>query len=150
MAAKTAAPQPDVIEIPTVELVAEEPQPEVTPEQTPIPGAYRLEWWPAAVRWPGIAQPIQPAKVFATTQGLYVYTRVPGDPSTGLEPAYFSPVAYDKTPPPATGYAARQAGIIIETAAGRVIVQPLGGCGCAHRELKSWRPTWANRNEAWS
>jgi hypothetical protein len=116
----------------------------------PIPSSYRAEWWPAAVRLPGIPQPIPLAKVYATAEGLYVYDQAPstGDPN-GTRPVFFSPINYDKTPRPSTGYAARQAGIKLSTAAGDVIVQQLQGCGCAKRALGNWRPGWGSRIEPW-
>jgi hypothetical protein len=116
----------------------------------PIPTAYRAEWWPAAVRLPGQPQPISLAKVYATAEGLYVYDEAPstGDPN-GIRPKFYSPILYDKTPRPATGYAARQAGIKLTTAAGDVIVQQLTGCGCAKRALGNWRPGWGSRIESW-
>lgn len=115
----------------------------------PIPSAYRAEWWPAAVRLPGLPQPIPLAKVYATAEGLYVYDEPPstGDPN-GSRPRFFSPIDYDKTPRPATGYAARQ-GIKLHTGAGDVIVQQLTGCGCAKRALGNWRPGWGSRIEPW-
>ncbi len=128
---------------------AAEPEAPSGPPPTPIPSAIRAEWWPAAVRLPGQVQPIRVAKVYATRQGLYVYTSPPADPTNGLEPDFFSPINYDKTHRPGSSYAARQAGLIIVTDAGNVVVQQLGGCGCTHQALKSWRPTWANYNESW-
>lgn len=169
MPAKKPAGPPAVIEIPTVELLPEFadmlppgatlvydttpilpplPEPE-QPQPIPVPATYRAEWWPAAVRLPGQPQPIPVAKVFATRDGLYVYRSVPADQNTGMPPDFYSPIHYDKTPQPRTGYAAQQAGVQIVTEAGVVIVQALGGCGCSYRALKTWRPAWANRCEAW-
>jgi hypothetical protein len=125
----------------------------VAEQAIPTPTAMKAEWFPAAVRLPGDTNPLPLAKVYATAAGLYVYTRRPDqtdqtDPD-GRTPHFYSPINFDKTPRPRTGYAARQAGITIHTDAGLVTVQPLGGCGCSARALKSWRPTWASRNEAW-
>lgn len=120
-------------------------------ESAPVPVSYKNEWFPAMVKVPDLPAPIRVAKVYATSSGLYVYTRRPrqGHTLTGGTPHWWARVDYDKTPRPATGYAARDAGIHLVTEAGVVVVQPLGGCGCQHGSLKAWRPDWANRNEAW-
>lgn len=149
--AKTTAP-PELLddELLDDDLTPEpEPVAEPAPAATPTPTSIRAEWWPAAVRLPGQEQPIRTAKVFATREGLYVYTGRPADAANGLEPDFYSPILYDKTARPGTSYAARQAGHIIVTEAGHVVVQQLGGCGCTHQALKSWRPAWASYNEAW-
>lgn len=118
------------------------------PPATPTPNTIRAEWFPAAVRLPDMTV-VRMVKVFAADTGVYVYTAVPDDPISGLEPAFFSPVHYDKTPTLPPEYAARQVGIQLITDAGPVTVQPLAGCGCTHRALKDWRPLWAGRIEPW-
>jgi hypothetical protein len=128
------------------------------PQPIPVPTSYRAAWFPVSVRLPrepGGLEPkvIRVAKVWATPQGLYVYTAPPDDRATNPAsigtPEFFSPIDYDKTPKPSGEYAARQKAIRIITDAGDVRLQRLGGCGCSHRNLKNWRPTWATRNEAW-
>lgn len=121
------------------EMLADEPAP------IPAPTAYRASWWPYTVVLPDGTR-ISPAKVFATREGLYVYTRVPADHTT---PDYYFPILYDKTPQPAADYAARQKGVRIETPDGTIRMAHAGGCGCGHK-LKPWRPTWASRIEPWS
>lgn len=117
----------------------------------PVPVNYRAEWWPAMVKLPDFPTPVRLAKVYATATGLYVYTRRPAQQhrATGGVPHWWARLDYDKTPRPATGYAARDAGIHLATEVGNVVVQPLGGCGCQNGALKAWRPDWATRNEAW-
>lgn len=119
--------------------------------RAPTPTAYRAEWWPASVNLPDLRQAIRLARVYATPQGLYVYTRAPRQPDrqTGGVPFWWAPLDYDKTARPATGYAARSAGIHLVTDVGTAVVQPLSGCGCSNGILKAWRPSWAARNEPW-
>ncbi len=116
----------------------------------PVPTAYRAEWWPAHVRLPDHVQAVPLARVYATTEGLYVFTRRPpqAERATGGTPFWWARLLYDKTPKPVTGYPARDAGIPLVTEVGTVTVTPLGSCGCGH-SLKAWRPQWAQRNEAW-
>lgn len=108
----------------------------------PVPTAYRWSWWPAMVTLPsGTVFP--QVKVYATAEGLYVYNR------TG-DPAYWSPIDYEKTRPPASTYPASEKLVRIWTPDEELIlIQPLQGCGCGN-PLKNWRPDWAYRNEAWS
>ncbi|HTG49954.1 MAG TPA: hypothetical protein VL915_05630 [Gemmatimonadales bacterium] len=121
--------------------------PPTSPPSIPTPTAYRKEWWPVMVRWPGLKGEPKVAKAYATRQGLFVFTA----PNTEADPAFFSPIDYDKTTPPTSNYAAtRNKRTVIHTDAGEVSIYPLGGCGCNHRALKAWRPSWATRNEAWS
>lgn len=118
----------------------------------PIPTAVINQWWPAFVRPPDEDHAWNLCKVFLTPQGLYVYRTPPSVPETfasGAMPAWYSTVDFEKTRKPVSGYAARNAGIPIVTAAGTVNVQPTGGCGCAHRGLKRWRPTWSRNVIRW-
>lgn len=118
----------------------------------PIPTAVINQWWPAFVRVPNDDTVWNLCKVFLTPQGLYVYRAVPSEPETftsGAMPTWYSSVDFEKTRKPASGYAARNAGIPIETAAGTVNVQPTGGCGCAARGIKGWRPTWSRNVISW-
>lgn len=118
----------------------------------PIPTAVINQWWPAFVRVPDDDTVWNLCKVFLTPQGLYVYRAVPSEPETftsGAMPTWYSSVDFEKTRKPASGYAARNAGIPIETAAGTVNVQPTGGCGCAARGIKGWRPTWSRNVISW-
>lgn len=117
----------------------------------PVPVSFRAEWWPAMVQLPDYPTPVRLAKVFVAASGLYVYTARPPiqHRATGGTPHWWARVDFDKTPRPATGYAARDAGVLLVTEAGSVVVQPLGGCGCQNGALRAWRPDWANRNEAW-
>jgi hypothetical protein len=120
-------------------------------QSAPVPSSYKAEWWPAHVRFPDLEKPARLAKVYATPQGLYVYVRCPGqmDRATGGTPFWYAPLLYDKTPRPATGYAARNAGIALFTEVGQVTLTVLGSCGCSNGSLRAWRPQWADRNEAW-
>lgn len=108
----------------------------------PTPITYRWSWWPAMVTLPnGTVYP--QAKVYATLEGLYVYAAVG-------EPTYYTPINYDKTRPPPASYPANQKTVRIWTPNDeQVTIQPLQGCGCGN-PLKSWRPEWAYRVEAWS
>lgn len=121
------------------------------PPAPATPTAYRACWFPASVRRPdGGLIPV--AKVYATAAGLFVYATPPplADRATGGTPKYHVGIDYDKTPPPLTGYAARQKGVKLITADGEVVrVQPLAACSCSYADLRDWRPTWANRSEAW-
>jgi hypothetical protein len=119
----------------------------------PIPTAVVAEWFPSYFRPPGEDQPWAVCKAFLTPQGLYVYRAAPVESetfTTGATPAWYSPVDFAKTAKPVTGYAAMNAGIPIETAAGRVNVQPYPGCGCGHRKLKNWTPSWSRNRISWT
>lgn len=129
---------------PPLELVAESPAAALPP----TPHAYKAIWWPAQIVLPdGTLHRI--AKVIAASEGLYVYDRVPHDRVNGLDPAWYAPIDFDKTATPRTGYATREKNVRISTGAGEVVISPLVGCGCG-LPLKSWRPAWSHRNEAWS
>lgn len=118
----------------------------------PIPTAVIDRWFPAFVRWPGEDQPLVSCKVFATPQGLYVYTRRPDRPegfSEGAKPQrWVSSIDFEKTGLPPVSSVARNAGFRIHTPAGVVIVQPTGSCGCGNR-LKHWTPDWARNTISW-
>jgi hypothetical protein len=119
----------------------------------PIPTAVINQWWPAFVRPPGEQHAWNLCKVFLTPQGLYVYRAVPAESETfasGALPTWYSSVNFEETSKPVSGYAARNAGITIVTAAGIVTVQPTGGCGCAARGVKGWRPTWSRNVVSWA
>jgi hypothetical protein len=130
---------------------AKAPVPE-PPRPVPVPTAVAATWFPAAVQLPDLP-PLRLAKVFATPQGLYVYQRPPVDRHVNAEslgePTFFSPINYDKTGKPSTGYVARNAGVPVHTNAGLVVITPLGGCGCGARTLKNWQPSWARRSISW-
>lgn len=118
----------------------------------PIPTAVVGQWFPAYFRPPNEPQPWAVCKVFLTPQGIYVYRAAPVESetfTTGATPAWYSTVDFAKTRKPVTGYAAMNAGIPIETAAGRVNVQPYPGCGCGHRKLKNWTPSWSRNRISW-
>lgn len=118
----------------------------------PIPTAVINQWWPAFVRVPGATETWNLCKVFLTPQGLYVYRAKPAEPETytsGAMPTWYSSVNFEETTKPVSGYAARNAGIPIVTAAGTMTVQPTGGCGCAARGLKGWRPDWHRNVISW-
>lgn len=120
----------------------------ITP--TAPPTAMRAEWWPCHVRVPDLPT-FHNVKVYAADTGLFGYVQRP-DPAGGgarVELLLAVGLDYDKTPQPPTGYAARMAGVALLTDIGRVIVQPTGGCGCGYRAIKTWRPDWASRNQAW-
>lgn len=119
----------------------------------PVPTAVIGQWFPAYFRPPNEPQPWNTCKVFLTPQGLYVYRAAPEEPetfTTGATPAWYSTVDFSKTAQPVTGYAALNAGIPIETAAGRANVQPYPGCGCGHRKLKNWTPSWSRNRISWA
>lgn len=119
----------------------------------PIPTAVVHEWFPAFFHAPGGGQPWIRCRVFLAPQGLYVYRNPPEHEETftnGASPAWFSPVDYSKTPKPVSGYAAMNAGIPIMTAAGKVIVQPTGGCRCNTRSLRTWTPAWSRNRISWT
>jgi hypothetical protein len=119
----------------------------------PVPTAVIAEWFPSYFRPPGEDQPWNTCKAFLTPQGLYVYRTAPAESetfTTGATPAWYSGVDFAKTAKPVTGYAAMNAGIPIETAAGRVNVQPYPGCGCGHRKLKNWTPSWSRNRISWA
>lgn len=118
----------------------------------PLPTAVVAQWFPAYFRPPNEPQPWAVCKVFLTPQGIYVYRAAPAESetfTTGATPAWYSTVDFAKTARPVTGYAAMNAGIPIETAAGRVNVQPYPGCGCGHRKLKNWTPSWSRNRISW-
>jgi hypothetical protein len=118
----------------------------------PIPTAVINQWWPAFVRVPGDDTTWNLCKVFLTPQGLYVYRAKPPEPETftsGAMPTWYSSVNFEETIKPVSGYAARNAGIPIVTAAGKVTVQPTTGCGCQARGLKGWRPDWLRNVISW-
>jgi hypothetical protein len=122
------------------------------PPRVPVPTAVTDTWFPSQVRLP-TGELLHTAKVFATPQGLYVYLKPPTDllqnPASLGDVRFFSPIDYDKTPRPVTGYAARNAGIPIFTDAGQVTVVPVGGCGCSARRLKNWKPSWSRTSIPW-
>lgn len=131
--------------------VSVDPAQELT--RIPLPTAVINEWFPAYFRPPGEDQPWATVKVYLTPQGLYVYRAAPDESetfTTGATPAWYSTVDFSKTAKPVTGYAAMNAGIPIETAAGRVNVQPYPGCGCGHRKLKNWTPSWSRNRISWT
>lgn len=119
----------------------------------PIPTAVINQWWPAFVRIPGATETWNLCKVFLTPQGLYVYRTHPSERETytsGAMPTWYSSVNFEETKKPVSGYAAKNAGIPIATAAGTVTVQPTVGCGCAARGLKNWKPTWSRNVISWA
>lgn len=118
----------------------------------PIPTAVIAQWFPAYFRPDGAEQPWPTCKVFLTPQGLYVYRATPAEPETfdtGATPTWYAGVDFAETAKPVTGYAAMNAGIPITTSAGKVNVQPYGGCGCNARKLKNWTPSWARNRISW-
>lgn len=121
----------------------------------PVPTAVIASWFPAMFRRPVGAHEDEVwtlCKVFLTPQGLYVYREPPAEPETftsGAQPAWYSVVDFEKTTRPVAGYAARSAGIPIITAAGSVLVQPTGGCGCSATRLRHWRPPWSRNLISW-
>ena len=110
----------------------------MTSVEAPRPTAIYRKWWPASVRLPDASAPIRNVKAYATPEGLYVYAqdRAPQDAIL----VFHSPIDFDKTQKPANSYAAAQAGSLIHTDRGVVVVQPQGGCGCNFGRLKRWSP----------
>jgi hypothetical protein len=149
---------PDGDTQPVTEMSFEVPLSEVPPAvirdltRIPVPTAVMDRWFPAFVRWPGEDQLLTRCKVFATPQGLYVYSTVPTEQETsasGAHPDRYAPINFEKTTTPPIGTVARNAGIRIATPDGNAIVQPTGGCGCGSR-LKSWTPRWARNSVTWT
>lgn len=124
------------------------------PDPPPIPSGLRASaWWPAMAVLPGEHRRTRRGlKIFATDTGLYVYDREPADTRQvdRIDAAWWSPIDYDKTPPPATDHTARYTGIPIHTEAGLVTITPQSDCGCGKRALKGWYPEWAGTIHAWS
>lgn len=87
-------------------------------------------------------------KAFIADTGLYIYDQAPADAQDPPTPLWWSPIDWSRARRPGTGMMAG-AGIHIPTEAGTVSITPLGGCGCSHRALRDWFPTWAQRVEAW-
>lgn len=139
----------------TIEFATDDPDTVALAQELtriPLPTAVVAQWFPAYFRPPNEPQPWAVCKVFLTPQGLYVYRAAPAESetfTTGATPAWYSTVDFAKTARPVTGYAAMNAGIPIETAAGRVNVQPYPGCGCGHRKLKNWTPSWSRNRISW-
>lgn len=140
----------------TVEFSTSDPDTAATVRELiriPIPTAVINQWFPAFFRPPGEDHAWNLCKVFLTPQGLYVYRTRPAEPETftsGALPAWYSSVDFEKTNKPVSGTVARNAGIPIVTAAGTVTVQPTGGCGCAARGIKGWRPDWSRNVISWA
>lgn len=121
----------------------------VTEVDAPTPTAVRHRWWPAEVKLPDEPRPRRNLRVFATPEGLYVYSQAAmGSPNAGRL-IWWSPIHYDETPKPVTGYAAQNVADQIHTDAGIVFLKTQGGCGCGFSRLKNWRPEWATRTQAW-
>lgn len=112
-------------------------------ENQTIPTATHTAQYPVTVLLPDGTQHTR-CKVFATPEGLAVYWAVPTD---GITPDWFSPIAFDQTSRPRTGYMAR-VGWEVFTQAGAVTVTAEGGCGCGW-PLKRWMPAFAQRRLAW-
>lgn len=118
----------------------------------PVPTGVTGEWFPASVVLPGARSALHKQRVFATPQGLYVYSSVPPEQSQGEQatPNWFSPINYELTPvPPAAQSQASRLGFVINTEAGRVTVQASGGCACGVRALQAWRPIWSTSRLEW-
>lgn len=106
-----------------------------------MPTLVRAKWFPAGVRLPDGTEWTR-CRVYATTDGLYVYRARPAEGDT---PDWHAPIDYAATPRPPSGIPSAGAGIEITTTEGLVMLAPSRGCGCSH-PLKSWAPRWGNDN----
>lgn len=118
----------------------------------PVPSGVTGEWFPASVRLPGTRAVLRMQRVFATPEGLYLYSKVPTvpDQSLAVAPNWHSPINYELTPvPPAAQSQASKLGFQITTEAGVVTVQMTGACPCGAKALRDWRPVWSTSQLEW-
>lgn len=127
-----------------------EPQTDAAgPQPIPVPSGITATWFPALVVLPGQRLPL-PGKqrVYATPDGLYVYSKVPQDQDqlNQATPFWFAPIAYDETPLPPANYSALAAnGFGISTTEGMVMITVPRGCStCGMRQMAAWQPRWAH------
>jgi hypothetical protein len=115
---------------------------------TPVPAGITATWFPALVVLPGERLQL-PGKhrVYATPEGLYIYSKVPAEQAQNVQatPDWYAPIAYDETDVPPPNYSARAAnGFVIHTERGPVsITVPKGCTSCGVRAIAAWEPVWA-------
>jgi hypothetical protein len=132
--------EPAAQDVASPDVVAE---PVAAPSTPPRPRSVHAVWYPAGIVLPGPERRIlNRVKIYAADTGLYVFTAA--DENT---PAWYSPILFEKTPPPLTGIMA-MSGVPITTEAGAALITPMGGCGC-RSALKLWTPSWAVMESGW-
>jgi hypothetical protein len=122
------------------------------PVVIPVPSGVTGEWFPASVRLPGTRAVLRMQRVFATPEGLYLYSKVPAVPAQSLQavPNWFSPINYELTAaPPAAQSQASKLGFQIQTEAGAVMIQMVGSCPCGAKSLRDWLPVWGTSRLEW-
>lgn len=115
----------------------------------PVPSGITGAWFPALVVLPGQRHDLgMKVRVYATPEGLYVYSKVPQDQAQTQEPTplWYAPIAYDETSAPPANYSARAAnGFPIVTTKGTVMITVPKGCpACGVRAMAAWQPVWAH------
>lgn len=113
----------------------------------PTPTGVLHTWFPATVQKP-TGEFIRRARVYVTPEGVYVYTRVPGD---GVKPNHFWALDWAATAQPKRTQATIMNGHPLRTAEGGTLVVHTNGegCGCSN-PLKKWVPEWARTTfSAW-
>lgn len=99
------------------------------------------QWFPASVLLPDKSV-LYRARVYATDEGLKVFTRKPVD---GVTPAWESGIDFEATPKPDMNV--RNNGLDFTTEAGLAVVTPTGGCKCGG--MSRWVPAWATNSSPW-
>lgn len=121
----------------------------MTEAPTPVPTGITGSWFPALVVLPGQRNALPgKVRVYATPEGLYVYSRVPEDQAQTQQatPFWYAPIAYGETSLPPANYSARAAnGFVIATSKGNVTVTVPKGCSsCGVKAMAVWQPVWAH------
>lgn len=135
-------------EVPTgADLVKRMSEPVEAP--IPVPSGVTGSWFPALVVLPEQRRDLGlKVRVYATPEGLYVYSKVPQDQAQTQEPTplWYAPIAYAETPAPPANYSARAAnGFPIVTTKGTVTITVPKGCPvCGVRAMAVWQPVWAH------
>jgi hypothetical protein len=99
------------------------------------------QWFPATVLLPDKSV-IHRARVYATDEGLKVFTRKPED---GVTPQWQADIDFSQTSQP--DMQIRNNGIDFETTEGLAVVTPTGGCKCGG--MSRWIPAWATNTSPW-
>jgi hypothetical protein len=98
-------------------------------------------WHPATVLLPDRSV-LHRTRVYATDQGLKVFTRRPED---GVSPQWESLIVFAETSKP--DLTVRNNGVDFQTEDGLVVVTPMGACKCGG--LGRWIPKWASNVAEW-
>jgi len=133
-------------------MAKQKQQKDEAPPPPPVPSGVTGEWFPASVRLPGTRAVLRMQRVFATPEGLYLFSKVPADREqlAAATPNWYSPINYELTPvPPAAQSQASRQGFQIHTDAGLVTVQMGGACPCGAKALRDWRPVWSTSRLEW-